>query len=1156
MAIAPFNKDMDIIQQLDDEPNDVGGLTAQELKEKFDEGGNALKNYINQTLIPALEGLGVNAIIRTGSEGSLRYLRLNSDKVLESSADGAVWEATGSSGHIIVGQDGTQLPQRSRLQFVGCEVSDSAGATVVHGVTGPKGDKGDRGETGATGPAGPQGKTGPSVVPSVDANGVMSFSLQDTAILPQSVSVRGPQGPQGVQGAQGPAGAQGIQGIQGVAGAQGPKGDQGEPGPAGATGPAGPTGAKGEKGDKGDKGETGAQGPAGPTGATGPAGPQGPTGAQGPAGAAGKDGTSLYIEDIYSTLAALRNAIPAGNEKMYMVQEDGECYVWSENAGDWVSVGKLQGATGPQGPQGAQGVQGPSGTVSIGTVTTGPAGSAAAVTNSGTTENAVLNFTIPRGDKGEDGAKGEQGPQGEPGPQGETGPQGPQGIQGVQGEQGATGPQGPAGAQGPAGLAGKSAYQAAVESGYSGTETAFNGALASVPGHMADQNNPHKVEAEQIGAVPSTRTVNGKPLSGDITLTAADVGAAAVSHNHSAGDITSGTLSSARLPVVPISKGGTGKTTAAEALAALGGVSAASLAAYDKTIKGTYPIATGNSVTAGDVVDVVNGEVTRSVVAEANVKNVFATSNIAGTSICRLNDSVSVVAYAQNAQLTVGVLDNQTGTVTVTQNIVSDADKYVGVARLSDTKIVLSWSFNNQIYTRLATIVGNSISVKSIVQPTGNNSRYPCVMALDTDRFAIFYSPFGADGIDVNVGTVSGDTITYPSAGYSKSGCTPINISATLLPDDSSGNKRACVCFSDTNDNNKGKAVIATINSSNVVTWGSVVTFSDKIESVDVCTDGENSVVFYRDTTTGAGISRMKNLSITGTVITPSTVEYQTGITAFPQIQNMSGKFVVDGANNDLSKGIAYVVTKSDAGFVLSSPFVFNLDGSPPYLSMAAIDNNHVILAYADNGNRGYGTSTILEVSGNQIAGSFTVNSTQAIALESGEAGQEIEVIFAGTTAADFATEGQKIPSDGVYGYGPMAGWLNVIPYWAKEAGVRIATGSYVGTGTYGASNPCSLTFDFVPVLIFVYRNDAPNSYVNGSLLGRTVSAPSIITNGIGVTHTAVTLYNGRPEDPTHSSGFVIDSQITGSSVNWHSVKDPSIQLNESGIVYYYIAIG
>lgn len=555
-----------------------------------------------------------------------------------------------------------------------------------------------------------------------------------------------------------------------------------------------------------------------------------------------------------------------------------------------------------------------------------------------------------------------------------------------------------------------------------------------------------------------------------------------------------------------------------------------------------YPIATGNSVTAGDVVDVVNGEVTRSVVAEANVKNVFATSNIAGTSICRLNDSVSVVAYAQNAQLTVGVLDNQTGTVTVTQNIVSDADKYVGVARLSDTKIVLSWSFNNQIYTRLATIVGNSISVKSIVQPTGNNSRYPCVMALDTDRFAIFYSSFGADGIDVNVGTVSGDTITYPSAGYSKSGCTPINISATLLPDDSSGNKRACVCFSDTNDNNKGKAVIATINRSNVVTWGSVVTFSDKIESVDVCTDGENSVVFYRDTTTGAGISRMKNLSITGTVITPSTVEYQTGITAFPQIQNMSGKFVVDGANNDLSKGIAYVVTKSDAGFVLSSPFVFNSDGSPPYLSMAAIDNNHVILAYADNGNHGYGTSTILEVSGNQIAGGFTVNSTQAIALQSGEAGQEIEVIFAGTTAADFITEGQAIPSDGVYGYGPMAGWLNVIPYWAKEAGVRIATGSYVGTGTYGASNPNSLTFPFEPKLVIIRVQ--PSSYDSDHMaifIKPVLNSTSMLRSS---------------KSGGQISGNTIPCTWDKNTLTWYSTESQDAQLNIKNATYYYVVIG
>lgn len=54
MALTKFEKDMSIIQKLDDEPNDVGGLTAAELKAKFDEGGEAVKDFLNETLIPEL----------------------------------------------------------------------------------------------------------------------------------------------------------------------------------------------------------------------------------------------------------------------------------------------------------------------------------------------------------------------------------------------------------------------------------------------------------------------------------------------------------------------------------------------------------------------------------------------------------------------------------------------------------------------------------------------------------------------------------------------------------------------------------------------------------------------------------------------------------------------------------------------------------------------------------------------------------------------------------------------------------------------------------------------------------------------------------------------------------------------------------------------
>lgn len=88
--------------------------------------------------------------------------------------------------------------------------------------------------------------------------------------------------------------------------------------------------------------------------------------------------------------------------------------------------GGNRGITGPTGPQGPA-------TITIGTTTTTDAGTNASVTNSGTSENVILNFSIPRG---------ETGPTGPQGIQGETGPTGPQGIQG---ETGPTGPQGESG---------------------------------------------------------------------------------------------------------------------------------------------------------------------------------------------------------------------------------------------------------------------------------------------------------------------------------------------------------------------------------------------------------------------------------------------------------------------------------------------------------------------------------------------------------------------------------------------------------------------------------------------------------------------------------------------------------------------------------------
>ncbi len=74
--------------------------------------------------------------------------------------------------------------------------------------------------------------------------------------------------------------------------------------------------------------------------------------------------------------------------------------------------------------------------------------------------------------KGETGPQGEQGPQGPAGADGAQGPQGVPGVegpQGIQGERGPVGPQGPQGEQGPSGQDGKSAYEIAVDDGFTGT---------------------------------------------------------------------------------------------------------------------------------------------------------------------------------------------------------------------------------------------------------------------------------------------------------------------------------------------------------------------------------------------------------------------------------------------------------------------------------------------------------------------------------------------------------------------------------------------------------------------------------------------------------------------------------------------------------------
>lgn len=104
-------------------------------------------------------------------------------------------------------------------------------------------------------------------------------------------------------------------------------------------------------------------------------------------------------------------------------------------------------------------------------------------------EPGIKGDTGERGEQGPKGDKGEQGIQGEPGIQG---PKGEPGSQGVKGDTGERGPQGLKGDKGEPGTDGKSAYQLAVDNGYSGTITEW---LANLKGESGNPSAPEWKQA-------------------------------------------------------------------------------------------------------------------------------------------------------------------------------------------------------------------------------------------------------------------------------------------------------------------------------------------------------------------------------------------------------------------------------------------------------------------------------------------------------------------------------------------------------------------------------------------------------------------------------------------------------------------------------------
>lgn len=121
--------------------------------------------------------------------------------------------------------------------------------------------------------------------------------------------------------------------------------------------------------------------------------------------------------------------------------------------------------------------------------------------------------------------------------------------------------------------------------------------------------------------------------------------------------------------------------------------------------------------------------------------------------------------------------------------------------------------------------------------------------------------------------------------------------------------------------------------------------------------------------------------------------------------------------------------------------------------------------------------------------------------------------------------------------YQPVTGYAAIpagttIEYLGKLGDkARVQMVSYVGTGTYGKSNPNSLTFDFAPKIVIIINQIANNATM--IMQGQTNYSSAIVGNN----------YRGS-------------CNLNGKTLTYYNTKGTSYQMNDSGIKYLVLAIG
>jgi hypothetical protein len=282
-------------------------------------------------------------------------------------------------------------------------------------------------------------------------------------------------------------------------------------------------------------------------------------------------------------------------------------------------------------------------------------------------------------------------------------------------------------------------------------------------------------------------------------------------------------------------------------------------------------------------------------------------------------------------------------------------------------KVVIAYADGNNSYYGTAivgTVSGTSISFgSSVVFESAFSAGMSATFDSTSNKVVISYQ----DGSNsyygtAIVGTVSGTSISFGTPTVFESA----NSGEQSATFDSNSNK-IVIAYRDAGNSQYGTAVVGTISGTSI-SFGTPTVFDSAYTSYSSATFDSNSnkvVIAYQQDATSSRYGAAIVGTVSGTSISfGSAVVFESARTDWisATFDSTSNKVVISYSDfGNSSYGTAIVGTVSGTSISFGSPVIFEAASTTETSSTFDANLNKIVIAYADGGNSGYGTSAVLQ---------------------------------------------------------------------------------------------------------------------------------------------------------------------------------------------------